>query len=156
MLLRGLRVVLHASSTSILTSLEPVSWLFLLFFVCFCFGSCCFLLLSDSRAPRRFNFFHSHLIGMLLDDRQGFTACSARRKKNWKSSFLSVDFLSSVSRSLFLSSSEAAYFSAALLKQPAFLSGSSATTGVNIILLVLGVGGQGLTSSCCCQGLVSC
>ena len=65
---------------------------FACFFGCFGFVLCCvffvlFLVgLSDSRVPRGFNLIHSHLTGMLLDDRQGFTArSSARRKKKERS-----------------------------------------------------------------------
>ena len=54
--------------------------------VCACFLFCFFLVVAFTwipRVPRGFNLIQSHLIEMLLDDRQGFTARSARRKKNW-------------------------------------------------------------------------
>ncbi len=54
---------------------------------CVCFLFCLFLVVAFTsftwipRVPRGFNLIQSHLIEMLLDDRQGFTARSARRKK---------------------------------------------------------------------------
>ncbi len=53
-------------------------------FLFVCFVSCWCLLFLGFQGSARFHLIHSHLIGMLLDDRQGFTARSARRKKNKK------------------------------------------------------------------------